>query len=131
MSAVRLVPGPFTRSLAGFGKRMQFDRLNFLMEVTRDYGDLVRFRVWNQDIYLVSNPDFVKEILVTQHRNFHKSRALKLAKYILGEGLLTSEDDFHKRQRRMMQPPPARAGLRANHGGLRRATRRSVGVDGA
>lgn len=104
MRPVRLAPGPSTRSLAGFGKRMQFDRLNFLMEVTRDYGDLARFRIWNRDVYLVSNPDYVKEILVTQHRNFHKSRALQLAKYVLGEGLLTSEDDFHKRQRRMMQP---------------------------
>jgi cytochrome P450 len=41
---------------------------------------------------------------VTQHRSFHKSRVLQRSKIIFGEGLLTSEEELHKRQRRLVQP---------------------------
>ena len=57
-----------------------------------------------QDIYCVSNPDWIRDILVTNQTNFTKSRILERAKILLGEGLLTSEGDFHRRQRRLVQP---------------------------
>ena len=43
-------------------------------------------------------------MLVTHNQNFHKSRGLERIKRLLGEGLLTSEDAVHLRQRRLMQP---------------------------
>src|SRR5262249_56914610 len=43
-------------------------------------------------------------ILVTNNRNFTKSRGLERSKRLLGQGLLTSEGAFHLRQRRLMQP---------------------------
>jgi cytochrome P450 len=43
-------------------------------------------------------------VLVTEHRAFTKGRALHEAKRILGDGLLTSEDELHRRQRRLIQP---------------------------
>jgi cytochrome P450 len=52
----------------------------------------------------VKNPDLVKEILVTRQHDFSKSRGLEWAKLFLGEGLLTSEGEFHTRQRRLAQP---------------------------
>ncbi len=55
-------------------------------------------------MYLVSHPDSVREILVTNQGNFVKSRALQRAKVLLGEGLLTSEGQHHLRQRRLVQP---------------------------
>ena len=57
-----------------------------------------------QHLYLVSHPDYVREILVTNQNNFVKSRALQRAKILLGEGLLTSEGQHHLRQRRLVQP---------------------------
>ncbi len=57
-----------------------------------------------QNIYLVSNPDWIKDILVTNQTNFTKSRFLERAKVLVGEGLLTSEGEFHRRQRRLVQP---------------------------
>lgn len=76
----------------------------FLQSLARDHGDLVHFRLGPQDIYIVSNPDWIKDILVTNQANFTKSRFLQRAKVLLGEGLLTSEGDFHRRQRRLVQP---------------------------
>ena len=76
----------------------------FLMKMAREYGDLPHFRLGSYPVYLLNHPDLVREVLVTRQSNFIKSRALQRARILLGEGLLTSEGDFHKRQRRLVQP---------------------------
>ena len=80
------------------------DPLTFLARLAREYGDVVRFRAGPQRIYFLNHPDHVRDILVTHHERFHKGRALKRAKRLLGESLLTSEGEFHRRQRRLAQP---------------------------
>jgi cytochrome P450 len=79
-------------------------RLPFLVEAAERYGDVVLFRVGNERIYLFNHPDLIRDVLVTNQKNFTKSRALVRAKKVLGEGLLTSEGEFHLRQRRLAQP---------------------------
>jgi len=76
----------------------------FLQKVAREHGDIVHIRLGPQNAYVISNPEWIKDILVTHQSNFTKSRMLERAKVLLGEGLLTSEADFHKRQRRLVQP---------------------------
>ena len=85
---------------------MQFARrrLEFMVESARKYGDVVFFKVGNERIYLFNHPDLIRDVLVTNQKNFTKSRALQRAKLLLGEGLLTSEGEFHLRQRRLAQP---------------------------
>lgn len=97
---------PFRKGLPIIGVLPQFRRNppEFLQSLARDHGDLVHFRLGPQDIYLVSNPEWIKDILVTNQTNFTKSRFLERAKVLLGEGLLTSEGEFHRRQRRLVQP---------------------------
>ncbi len=97
---------PFRKGLPILGMLPQFRRNppQFLQNLARDHGDLVHYRLGHQDIYLVSNPDWIKDILVTHQTNFTKSRFLERAKVLLGEGLLTSEGEFHRRQRRLVQP---------------------------
>jgi cytochrome P450 len=81
------------------------DPLEFLSRIAREYpGDVVRFRPGPRDSYLLKDPELVKEVLVTRQHDFRKSRGLEWAKLFLGEGLLTSEGDFHTRQRRLAQP---------------------------
>jgi cytochrome P450 len=67
-------------------------------------GDVTTFRMGSMPAYFVNHPDLVRDILVVNAHKFHKGRALKRAKNLLGEGLLTSEEDFHLRQRRLVQP---------------------------
>jgi cytochrome P450 len=76
----------------------------FLQGIREQHGDLVQFKLGNQAIYSVSHPDWIRDILVTHQSNFTKSRFLERAKVLLGEGLLTSEGQFHTRQRRLVQP---------------------------
>lgn len=72
--------------------------------MAEQYPDLCYFRLGNQDLYFVNHPDLIKEVLVTQQPNFRKSRILQRSKILLGEGLLTSEGEYHLRQRRLVQP---------------------------
>ncbi len=80
------------------------DPVKFLMDAHRDYGDLVHMRFGSQHLYLLNRPDYIRDVLTTNSGNFIKSRGLQVAKRVLGEGLLTSEQDFHHRQRRLVQP---------------------------
>jgi cytochrome P450 len=79
-------------------------RLPFMIESAEKYGDIVLFKVGNERVYLFNSPDLIRDVLVTNQKNFTKSRALVRAKRLLGEGLLTSEGEFHLRQRRLAQP---------------------------
>ncbi|HYP15778.1 MAG TPA: cytochrome P450, partial [Opitutus sp.] len=92
-----LLPGKLLRV-------MQEDPIPFFTGLSREFGDAVQIIVGRQKIILFNHPDLVKELLVTQHRAFHKSLVLQRTKIILGEGLLTSEEELHKRQRRLAQP---------------------------
>ena len=53
---------------------------------------------------VLTHPDDIRDVLVTNKRNFVKGRGLQRAKRLLGEGLLTNEGDAHLRQRRLAQP---------------------------
>jgi cytochrome P450 len=55
-------------------------------------------------MFLANHPDYIREVLVTNNSNFVKGRALQRAKRLLGQGLLTSEGDLHRRQRLLVQP---------------------------
>jgi cytochrome P450 len=105
MSAAPVPAGPKGAPLLGHMLAFRRDPLGFLLRTARDYpGDVVRFRQGPRDVYLVKHPDLVKDVLVTRQHDFSKSRALQWAKLFLGEGLLTSEGEFHTRQRRLAQP---------------------------
>jgi cytochrome P450 len=83
---------------------MRRDPLAFLTRTARDYGDVARFRMGPVELFLVNRPAWIRDLFVTHAAVFHKGRGLERAKRLLGEGLLTSEDPVHLRQRRMMQP---------------------------
>lgn len=97
-------PGPKPKLPMANLMAMRRDRLNFLTRLAAEYGDVVNFKIGSVNIFLLNHPDYIKDVLVTNHRNFHKGRGLEKAKRLLGQGLLTSEDDFHRRQRRLAQP---------------------------
>jgi cytochrome P450 len=80
------------------------DPLGFLTRTAETYGDVCAFRGRRTRFFLMSHPDAIREVLVAQSDSFTKSPALRQAKVMLGEGLLTSEGDFHRRQRRLSQP---------------------------
>lgn len=105
----RYPPGPRqTFPLAGL---LAYRRgpLPYFQNLAAQYGDISYFRLGPQGAFFLNHPDYIKDVLVTNHQNFHKGLALQRAKRLLGEGLLTSEEDFHRRQKRLAQPAFHRA----------------------
>lgn len=84
--------------------RLLRDRLKFIQAVARYPGELVRVPVSRHLLFLLREPEHVKEVLITQAKKVIKARGLQRTKLILGEGLLTSEGELHLRQRRLSQP---------------------------
>ncbi|WP_412067790.1 cytochrome P450 [Rubrivirga sp. IMCC43871] len=68
-------------------------------------GDVVAARVPGlPPVYLVRHPDVLRELLIDRDADFTKARGLRLARQILGDGLLTSEPPDHTRRRRLVLP---------------------------
>jgi cytochrome P450 len=100
-----LPPGPVTRFPAKHVISLARDMLGFARGMARDYGDIVHLELGRKrPAYIISHPDHVREVLVTQQKSFMKGRSFERIKRLLGNGLLTSEGDFHLRQRRLAQP---------------------------
>ena len=97
-------PGPKPRYPGQYIVEIARNPLAMLIGMQRDYGDIAHWSIGPQHLYLFSHPDLIRDVLVTHQKNFHKSRGLERAKRLLGNGLLTSEGEFHLRQRRLAQP---------------------------
>src|SRR5687767_7081498 len=84
--------------------RARADLAGFLLGLNREQGDIARAKIGSLRLNLLAHPDHVRDVLVTHQRVFMKGHVLQRAKMLLGEGLLTSEGEFHLRQRRLVQP---------------------------
>lgn len=105
MSKTPYPPGPTGKFPGGSLNHFRDHRLDFVMDVARNYGPAVHFRFLNRHVYFFNEPEQVHEVLVKHADAFYKTPLLKRsAARTIGDGLLTSEADFHHRQRRMMQP---------------------------
>ena len=99
------IPGP-GRSFP-FGSAMDFikDPPRFLNSLADEYGDIVRFYFFGRSLYMVNSPDYIREVLVTKADAFPKAeRDISILRKLVGNGLLTSQGDFHKQQRKLAQP---------------------------
>ena len=97
-------PGPKRTYPGSLLLQFRRDPLGQLQKIAREYGDVVYLRLGRENVFLINDPDLIREVLVTHHQNFTKGRGLERIKKFLGEGLLTSEGEPHLRQRRLMQP---------------------------
>ena len=70
----------------------------------RTYGKISCYMFLGTPIVFVNDPEYVREILVTQGASFVKERTVKRMRLLLGDGLITSEEPFHMRQRRIAAP---------------------------
>jgi cytochrome P450 len=101
----KTIPGPEETPFLGSIRPFQANAPQFLTRLTREYGPLVQFKLFNMPVYLVSDPDYIREVLVTNHKLFPKSdMGLQVMRRFLGIGLLTSEGAYHRKQRKLAQP---------------------------
>ena len=98
------VPGPRGVALLGVMVEILRDRLGLMTSVTEEYGDAVRFKMGPKSLYFLNHPDHAKHVLADNAENYHKGIGLVHAKKVLGDGLLTSEGELWRRQRKVINP---------------------------
>ena len=102
MQTTAIPPGP----TEGYDLGGSDESLERMREYFARYGDTYRVFAPARGVfnYVIHHPDDVKRVLLSNHRNYTKGEGMDRVKILLGNGIMTSEGDFWRRQRRMMQP---------------------------
>ena len=97
----RLPPGPQSPLDLESGD----DKLQRMPALWQRYGDCYRVRAASRpaDTWVVTDPDAVRRVLVSNHRNYTKGVGIERVRVLLGNGLMASEGDQWRRQRRLLQ----------------------------
>ncbi len=120
----RLAPSPPVASpITGHLPFFQKDRLGYTLEIAQREGDVVRLRFGWITGHVVSHPDAVRHVLVDNQKNYDKQTpGFDNLRVILGNGLVTSEGAFWRRQRRIAQPAFQKEKVNAFAGTMSRCT---------
>jgi len=102
MQTTALPPGPTD----GFDLGGTDASLALMRDCFARYGDTYRIFAPARGVYnyVIHHPDDIKRVMLSNHRNYTKGEGMDRVKILLGNGIMTSEGDFWRRQRRMMQP---------------------------
>ncbi len=103
-------PGP--RGLPWLGVTLELldHPLELFERIGHEYGAISAMHYWRGSRVLLNAPELAEQVLVMQHQKFSKGVLLRLtANRLLGQGLLTSEGELWRRQRRLTQPAFQRA----------------------
>src|SRR5262249_25222001 len=104
MASVARPPGPKGLPILGCLVDLRRRPLDLMLESVR-YGDVAYVRFpFVGGAYLLNHPDYIGSVLVDNAKGFVKSADYVVLKQLLGEGLVTSEGELHKRQRRPIAP---------------------------
>jgi cytochrome P450 len=99
------LPGPKGHFLTGSLPEIQRDRVQFLVDLQHEYGDLAHINLGPFEAVVIFHPDAVQRVLQDNHANYSKeTRTYSTLSNLVGNGLICSNGDFWLRQRRMMQP---------------------------
>ncbi len=108
MTASPTRPVPVHPGLPIVGNTVEYlrDPLAFLRRLLSAYGHerVVRINVGRRITHLVLKPEETKQVLQENNRNYGRGKSFAILREFLGDGLLTSEGDFWRRQRRLAQP---------------------------
>ncbi|MBX3230254.1 MAG: cytochrome P450 [Labilithrix sp.] len=96
------VPGP--RSIVLCADAMIRRPLEFLTEISKEHGDVVRFPLLHNEVFLFNHPDAIEELVIARKDLLVKDWLTRELGVIVGKGLLLSEGALWKRQRRLVQP---------------------------
>jgi len=103
-NVIEFPPGPTYILPYRLIRKFLHEPLKLLIDISHTYGDIAHFKFGSQNVYLLNNPDYIEDVLVTNYKKFIKSRGLQVSKRLLGNGLVTSEGEYHDLQRHLIQP---------------------------
>ena len=106
MVAAVVPQGPKGGRIMGNMREFNRDTLGFIERCAREFGDVVLTRFLYVPAYFLFNPEHIEFVLASGSKNFIKSMSLRspFLLRLIGNGLVTSDGDFWRRQRRLAQP---------------------------
>ena len=102
------------------------DPLAVFTSWAKEYGDIFYYRAGWIHVYFLNHPDLIEFLLVRQYQNLLKDRVIRNSRWFFGDGLLTSEGETWKRQRRLVQPAFYRERIASYAGVMTRYAERAV-----
>ena len=96
--------GPHRLSRVVTAKALWQSPIDALTENARRYGDLVHYHALDGHVFQFNHPALIQELLTENEKNNRRVLIMQRARSFLGDGLLTSEEPLHMRQRRMAAP---------------------------
>jgi cytochrome P450 len=102
---LRVPPGPRTFPLLGALPLLANDPLAFHLRMSLRYGAIAHARVLGSRLYEVSAPALIEELLTVKHTSLAKDALTRSLRPLVGQGLLTSEGELWRRQRKLCAPP--------------------------
>ena len=102
MQTTTIPPGPSEGfDLGGSDESLARMRVYFA-----EYGDIYRVFAPGRGVfnYVINHPDDIKRVLLSNHRNYTKGEGMDRVKILLGNGIMVSEGERWRAQRRMIQP---------------------------
>jgi cytochrome P450 len=125
-AAPRFPPGPRGYPVLGVLPHLRSNPIRTFLDAADRYGDLVHLKAGPYHGFLACDPADIKHVLQDNARNYHKSPLYDRLRDSLGNGLLTSEDSFWLRQRRLAQPAFHRQRVKAMAGAMVDCTRQML-----
>ena len=104
MNRRRLPPGPKRHFLIGSLPELGRDPLKFLSDFSQ-HGPIAHTSIGLSQIFLISDPELIDELLIGRYRECIKDVGTRELIPLVGQGLLTSEGELWKRQRKLAAPP--------------------------
>ena len=86
------------------GKIFRQTAADFMLQNSQRYGDIVYYTAGQRRVFQFNHPDLIQQLLVNNEPRHHRGVVMQRARFVLGNGLLTSEEPLHMRQRRLAQP---------------------------
>src|SRR5690606_38556807 len=100
--AIERPPGPADPTGLWNALRLSSGTLELLRELTDSYGDIVHFKLLGSDYYLLNHPNDIEEAIARQAGSMARDEYIEALERTLGSGLLTSDGELWRRQRKLM-----------------------------
>jgi cytochrome P450 len=104
MPTYRYPPGPKPGPVFGNAMQLRKGPLEYVTQLQRTYGDAATIYLGKRPAVLFARPEAIRYVLIENARNFTNREATENLRLLLGDGLLSIDGDFHRQQRRLVQP---------------------------
>ena len=101
---IKEIPFDPGHPITGHLKEFQADKFTMQMNMLKKMGSIYKFNVGRHEIIYLAEPTYIRHMLQTNYKNYVKNFFYDELKVILGKGLVTSEGEYWRKHRKMIQP---------------------------